>query len=192
MDKPIALPQAAAPATSHWLLCGLIGSMPLTEFMQTGVVAFNAGPVMGSLGASPEEYNLVVALYAVVAIGMISHHRWMMERLGWRLFIQLSFGLSQPHRIPNAIEYPLCINGADPGEIDRFIADATGHLLRLGLGCGGLHIGRFVPYLCADVVEKKLAVDALSIHPSGDVQKAQGPEKGHVNRENYRRVGWVQ
>lgn len=93
MYNPTAIPQPAATATPKWLLYGLIGSMPLAEFMQTGVVAFNAGPVMGSIGASPEEYSLVATLYAVVAIGMISHHRWWMERLGWRLFIQLSCAL---------------------------------------------------------------------------------------------------
>ena len=93
MDNPIAPPQRTGTAPQNWLLYLLIGCMPLAEFMQAGVVAFNAAPVMGTIGASPEEYSLVATLYAVVAIGMISHHRWMMERLGWRLFIQLSCGL---------------------------------------------------------------------------------------------------
>ncbi|MEO6854641.1 MAG: MFS transporter, partial [Rhodoferax sp.] len=93
MNNSVALPPPATTASPHWLLYALIGAMPLAEFMQTGVVAFNAGPVMGSIGASPEEYSLVATLYAVVAIGMISHHRWVMERLGWRLFIQLSCAL---------------------------------------------------------------------------------------------------
>jgi len=38
-------------------------------------VAFSAAPIMGDLGACPEEYSLISTLYAVVAIGMISMHR---------------------------------------------------------------------------------------------------------------------
>lgn len=98
----------------------------------------------------------------------------------------------QPHRVPNALAYSLCINGADPDLLSRFIADTTGRFHRLGLAWGELHIGPFAPYLCAEVAETKLAVDALSIHPSGDVPNAHGSEKGHANRGKFRRIGWVQ
>lgn len=91
-DSVAPLPQIGA-ARHNLALYALIGCMPFAEFVQTGVFAFNSAPVMGAIGASPEEYSLVATLYAVVAIGMISHHRWMMERLGWRLFIQLSCAL---------------------------------------------------------------------------------------------------
>ena len=71
----------------------LIACLPFTDFVQNGLVAFNASPVMGDIGASPEEYSLVATLYAVVAIAVISKHRWLVERLGWRLFVQISCAL---------------------------------------------------------------------------------------------------
>lgn len=77
---------ANAPARSLPQLV-LIGLLPLTDLLQTGIVAFNAAPIAGDIGASPEEYSLVATLYAVVAVGMIFHHRWLVERLGWRLFL---------------------------------------------------------------------------------------------------------
>jgi MFS family permease len=71
----------------------LIAYLPFTDFVQNGLVAFNAAPVMGDIGASPEEYSLVATLYACVAIGMIAKHRWLVERIGWRRFVQASCGL---------------------------------------------------------------------------------------------------
>lgn len=58
------------------------------EFLQAGMIAFGAGPIMGEIGASPEEFTLVTVVYAVVAIAAISKQSWLVERLGWRLFIQ--------------------------------------------------------------------------------------------------------
>lgn len=60
------------------------------EFLQAGMVAFAAGPIMGEIGAAPEEYSLATACYAAVAIVTISKHRWLVERLGWRRFVQFS------------------------------------------------------------------------------------------------------
>jgi DHA2 family multidrug resistance protein len=79
-------PQApAAIPLSHKLpLYALIASLPFSDFLQTGIVAFSAAPVMGDIGASPEEYSLIATLYAVIAIGAISMHRWLIEELGWR------------------------------------------------------------------------------------------------------------
>ncbi len=76
----VAFPKATPSLPLHVLICGL----PMTDFLQTGVVAFNAAPIMGDIAASPEEYSLVATLYAVVAIGMIFIHRWLLERFGWR------------------------------------------------------------------------------------------------------------
>ena len=67
-----ALPvPVAAPRAQQLLLYMLIASLPFADFLQMGLVAFNAAPVMGDLGASPEEYSLVATLYAVVAIAEI-------------------------------------------------------------------------------------------------------------------------
>jgi hypothetical protein len=67
---------AVGPSLSQKLpLHALIASLPFSDFLQTGIVAFSAAPIMGDLGACPEEYSLISTLYAVVAIGMISMHR---------------------------------------------------------------------------------------------------------------------
>ncbi|MFL6708265.1 MAG: MFS transporter [Massilia sp.] len=66
-----------------FLLCAL-------EFLQGGMLVFAAGPIIGEIGASPEEYTLVTIAYAVVAIASLSKQRWLIERMGWRGFIQVS------------------------------------------------------------------------------------------------------
>jgi len=86
-------PPQATPLAQRLPLYLLIACLPFTDFVQNGLVAFNAAPVMGDIGASPEEYSGVATLYAVVAIAMISKHRWLVERLGWRLFVQVSCAL---------------------------------------------------------------------------------------------------
>ncbi len=63
------------------------------EFLQSGMMAFGAGPIMGEIAAGPEEYGLAIACYAGVAIVTISKQRWLVERLGWRHFVQLSLTL---------------------------------------------------------------------------------------------------
>jgi MFS family permease len=66
-----------------FLMCAL-------EFLQGGMLTFASGPIVGEIGASPEEYTLVTVVYAVVAIATLSKQRWLVERVGWRLFVQLS------------------------------------------------------------------------------------------------------
>jgi DHA2 family multidrug resistance protein len=91
-SAPSAFPR---PQAKH-LLYGLIASLPFSDFLQTGIVAFSAAPIMGDIAASPEEYSLVATLYAVVAIGMIALQRRLVEQLGWRRLLQaagLLFGL---------------------------------------------------------------------------------------------------
>ncbi len=63
------------------------------EFLQTGMIAFGAAPIMGEIGASPEEFTLITATYAVVAIAAISKMGWFVERIGWRRFVQVSVAL---------------------------------------------------------------------------------------------------
>ncbi|AUZ62244.1 Multidrug resistance protein B (plasmid) [Pseudomonas sp. XWY-1] len=68
------------------LLCGL-------EFLQTGMLAFASVPIRGEIDASPEEYSLVAALYACVAVVVIGKQRWLTERLGWRNYMIGSIGV---------------------------------------------------------------------------------------------------
>jgi DHA2 family multidrug resistance protein len=93
MNASVLRPPQMAALAKRLPLYLLIACLPFTDFVQNGLVAFNAAPVMGDIGASPEEYTLVATLYAVMAIAMISQHRWLVERLGWRLFVQLSCAL---------------------------------------------------------------------------------------------------
>jgi MFS family permease len=60
------------------------------EYLQSGMIAFGAGPIMGEIGAAPEEFSLISATYACVAIAAIAKQRWFAERLGWRRFVLLS------------------------------------------------------------------------------------------------------
>lgn len=60
------------------------------EFLQGGMVAFGAVPLMGHFNASPEEYTFATILYASVAIGAIACHHWLIERLGWRHYLMWS------------------------------------------------------------------------------------------------------
>lgn len=60
------------------------------EYLQSGMIAFGASPIMGEIGASPEEFSLISSTYACVAIAAIAKQRWFAERLGWRRFVLLS------------------------------------------------------------------------------------------------------
>jgi MFS family permease len=82
MDAP-KHPREAALLATIFLLNGI-------EFLQGGMIAFGAGPIIGEIGASPEEFSLATAVYAVVAIAAISQQRWLIERMGWRHFVQAS------------------------------------------------------------------------------------------------------
>ncbi len=76
-------PREAALLATIFLLNGI-------EFLQGGMITFGAGPISGEIGASPEEFTIVTAVYAVVAIAAISKQRWLIERIGWRRFVQAS------------------------------------------------------------------------------------------------------
>jgi len=81
--NPPKHPREGALLATIFLLNGI-------EFLQGGMITFGAGPIIGEIGASPEEFSLVTAVYAVVAIAAISQQRWLIERMGWRHFVQAS------------------------------------------------------------------------------------------------------
>jgi MFS family permease len=76
-----------APPRHPRLLLLTIFLLTATEYLQSGMIAFGAGPIMGEIGAAPEEFSLVSAIYACVAVGAIAKQRWLAERLGWRRFV---------------------------------------------------------------------------------------------------------
>lgn len=57
------------------------------EFLSTGMTVFAAPAIMGHVGASPEEYATVSALYAAVAVLSISQLTVLVQRLGWRNYM---------------------------------------------------------------------------------------------------------
>jgi MFS family permease len=77
--NPHAIPRPALLATIFFF--------NLIEFLQSGMVAFAAAPTMGHIGASPEQYVLVSALYAAVAVVSISQMTVLVQRLGWRDYL---------------------------------------------------------------------------------------------------------
>jgi DHA2 family multidrug resistance protein len=87
---PATVPGTAGTATASagLLLYLLIGALTFSDFLQSGIVTFQAATVMGSIGASPEEYSMVATGYAALAVTAIALQRWYVERLGWRLFMQ--------------------------------------------------------------------------------------------------------
>jgi MFS family permease len=81
------------PVRHPRLLLLTIFLLTATEYLQIGMIAFGAGPIMGEIGAAPEEYSLVSAIYACVAVAVICQQRWLAERLGWRRFVLCSLAL---------------------------------------------------------------------------------------------------
>lgn len=75
------------PPSHPRLLLLLIFLLTATEYLQSGMIAFGAAPIMGEIGAAPEEFSLVTATYACVAVAAIAKQRWLVERLGWRCFL---------------------------------------------------------------------------------------------------------
>lgn len=64
--------------------------LSLVEFLQSSMTAFAAGPIMGEVSISPEDFSLIASAYASGAILAISMQRWFIERIGGRRYIQAS------------------------------------------------------------------------------------------------------
>jgi MFS family permease len=82
-----------APPRHPRLLLLTIFLLTATEYLQSGMIAFGAGPIMGEIGAAPEEFSLISAMYACVAVAVIAKQRWLAERLGWRRFVLCSLAI---------------------------------------------------------------------------------------------------
>ena len=76
------------------LLYATIFVLTAIEFLQLIMIAFGAGPIMGEIGLAPEDFSLIAAVYASVAILVISMQRWLVTRFGGRLFIQCATAIS--------------------------------------------------------------------------------------------------
>ncbi|MFD4838399.1 MFS transporter [Achromobacter sp. NPDC058515] len=71
-------------------LLATIGALTFIDFLQNGMVAFAAAPIMGEIGASPEEYANVAVVYACVAVVMIALQGWLVHHLGLRRYLLAS------------------------------------------------------------------------------------------------------
>lgn len=56
-------------------LLSTIALMCALDFLQSGMIAFASVPIRGEIDASPEEYSLIAALYACVAVVVIAKQR---------------------------------------------------------------------------------------------------------------------
>lgn len=82
------------PSKPSRLLYGTISILVAIEFLQSGMTAFAAGPIMGEVSITPEDFSLIAAVYASLAILVISMQRWFVEWLGGRRFIQYATAVS--------------------------------------------------------------------------------------------------
>ena len=82
------------PHSSGTLLNATVFVLVAIEFLQSGMTAFAAGPIMGELGLSPEDFSLIAAVYASIAIVALSMQRRLVEALGGRRYVQLNAALT--------------------------------------------------------------------------------------------------
>jgi predicted MFS family arabinose efflux permease len=105
----------------------------MIEFLQSGMTAFAAGPIMGEVGITPEDFSLIAAIYASIAIFSISMERWFVERIGGRRFIQCASAIM-------AIGAVLCATSYD---FDSFLLGRA----VMALGGGALFTSaRMIPH----------------------------------------------
>jgi MFS family permease len=76
-----------AAAIPRPALLAAIFCFNFAEFLSTGMTVFAASAIMGHIGASPEEYATVSALYAALAVLMISQFTVLLQRFGWRNYL---------------------------------------------------------------------------------------------------------
>lgn len=79
---------------SYLPLYATIFLLTAIEFLQLSMVAFGAGPIMGEVSITPEDFSLIAAVYASIAILAISMQRGLVTWLGGRLLIQCATAVS--------------------------------------------------------------------------------------------------
>ena len=60
------------------------------EYLQNTMTSFASRYITGGIDAAPEEFSLAATLYSAVAVVMIFQHRLLVQRLGYRRFLQAS------------------------------------------------------------------------------------------------------
>lgn len=75
------------PLTRHHLLIVLL---PLLDYLQNVMVMFGAGAILAGSHGTLDNFGQLVAACAMVSCAMIAAHRWCVQRLGYRRFLQVS------------------------------------------------------------------------------------------------------
>lgn len=68
----------------------LILCLPLLDYLQNVMVMFGAGAILAASHGTLGDFGQLVAAYAAVSCVMIAAHRWCVQRLGYRRFLQIS------------------------------------------------------------------------------------------------------
>lgn len=92
MEVSATTPLPPSPST-HTSIRGfqaMIAAITCVDFMETGMVTFAAGPIMAGLGLDAQGFAHSFIVYGVCTILMLYKHQWMVERLGYKRFVQAS------------------------------------------------------------------------------------------------------
>ncbi|GLS04295.1 MFS transporter [Chitiniphilus shinanonensis] len=75
------------------LAMALLALITGVEFMENAMFVFAASHVMGGIGASPRDFALVLAAYAVGSMLMIVKQQWLAHRFGYRRYLTVALSL---------------------------------------------------------------------------------------------------
>lgn len=102
----------------------LIVLLPMLDYLQNVMLMFGAGAILAGSHGTMADFGQLVAACAVVSCVMIAAHRWCVQRVGYRRFLQWSLGL-------------LLLGAACCALADRFDGLLVGRLLQ-ALGASAL------------------------------------------------------
>ncbi|MFT4173657.1 MAG: MFS transporter [Rhodocyclaceae bacterium] len=75
------------------LLMALLALMTGVEFLENLMYVFSATHIMGGIGASPREFALTQAAYAIGSMTMIVKQQWLAARYGYRRYLTVALAI---------------------------------------------------------------------------------------------------
>ncbi len=160
------------------LLCATIFILTAIEFLQLTMVAFGAGPIMGEISITPEDFSLIAAAYASVAILMISMQRWLVTRLGGRLYIQCS-------TLVSLLGVVVCATSHD------FSSFLIGRLV-MGVGGGGLFTSaRMIINHCMAGPKRFLGIKSLGYGVATCISAGPWLASVAVSNDTWTAIFWL-
>lgn len=171
-------PAAATPPPAGRSVLLIIFLLTATDFLQSGMTAFGAGPISGELSLSPEDFSLVAAVYAAVAIVAISLQRWLVERFGPRRCVQVAAAIF----IAGSV---VCASS------DGFGGFLSGRVL-MAIGGGGMFTtARMVIHHCLAGPRRFLGIKCLAGGLSASLGIAPWLVALAVTHENWAAIYWL-